>query len=202
MPKISEEAKASKKKHTVEQAVGVFSKKGYTEASMDDIVEATGMSKGGIYNYFKSKEEIFLAIAADRFYKRHDMVRRFPESISSKERLTKYIEWVFNGLFDDNVMINVRFTFEFWSVASRKKEILEIAKERYQLFYDDLAEIIRQGIKKGEFDSKLDIDSMVYIILSSMDGIAFCAGVMGIPVTQGVIKSYLDMVFRKIIGGE
>lgn len=202
MPKISEEAKASKKKHILEQAAGVFSRKGYTEASMDDIVEATGISKGGIYNYFKSKEEIFLAIAADRFNNRRDMVRRLPESLSAGEKLTKYIEWVFNGLFNETVMTNVRFTFEFWSVASRKKEIRETAEARYGLFYADLAEIIGQGIKNGEFDGKLDIDAMVYIILSSMDGIAFCAGVMGIPVTQAVAKNYLDMVFLKLKRGD
>ncbi len=202
MPKISEEARASKKKYILEQAADVFSQKGYTEASIDDIVDAAGISKGGIYNYFNSKEEIFLAIAAERFKTRHELVACFPESSSAKEKLTKYMEWVFRGLLNDNVMTNVRFTFEFWSVASRKKAIRDTAGTRYGMFYEDLAGIIRQGVERGEFQSKLDIDAIVYIILSGLDGIAFTAGVMGIPVSQGVIQNYIDMIFRKMIGGE
>lgn len=46
----------------LDAAVEVFSHKGYHDTRVDDIVEASGTSKGGVYFYFRSKQEIFLAL--------------------------------------------------------------------------------------------------------------------------------------------
>ncbi|HMO40296.1 MAG TPA: TetR/AcrR family transcriptional regulator [Saprospiraceae bacterium] len=47
--------------YIVAQAANLFNQKGYAGTSMDDIVQATGLSKGGVYGNFKSKEDIALA---------------------------------------------------------------------------------------------------------------------------------------------
>lgn len=198
-PKISEQAKKAKKDIIIQEALKLFSQKGYVETSMDDIVVASQISKGGIYNYFKSKEEIFLAIAEDRFNKRHNLIEDFPENASNKEKLVKYIHWTLKGLFDEKTSLNARFTFEFWSVLSRNEETSEKAKERYSLFYNDLAKILRAGIENGEFKNDLDINSIVYILLSSMDGIGFFNSVMGIPITEEIVKNYVDITLNKIL---
>jgi AcrR family transcriptional regulator len=46
----------------LEAAINVFSSKGYHDTRMDDIVEASQSSKGSIYFYFKSKQDIFLGL--------------------------------------------------------------------------------------------------------------------------------------------
>lgn len=43
-------------------ALKCFSQKGYHETTMDDIVAESGLTKGGIYWYFKSKRDIFLSL--------------------------------------------------------------------------------------------------------------------------------------------
>jgi TetR/AcrR family transcriptional regulator, transcriptional repressor for nem operon len=45
----------------IEQATAVFNAKGYAGASMSDIMAATGLNKGGIYNHFESKDALALA---------------------------------------------------------------------------------------------------------------------------------------------
>ena len=52
--------KDSKKDLIADAALACFLSTGYGGTSVDDIVKASGMSKGGIYWHFKSKEEIFL----------------------------------------------------------------------------------------------------------------------------------------------
>ncbi|WML33711.1 TetR/AcrR family transcriptional regulator [Clostridium sp. OS1-26] len=128
-PKISEESKTQKKSYIIGNAMKLFSQKGFVETSMEDIVKATGMSKGGIYNYFKSKEEIFLAIAEDRFNKRHRLIENFEKSTTSTEKVKNYIQWILGGLFDEDTLLNARFTFEFWSVVSRNPETLVATKK-------------------------------------------------------------------------
>ncbi|MDT3426432.1 AcrR family transcriptional regulator [Paenibacillus forsythiae] len=47
----------------LKEAEGLFSRKGYAATSIADISRATGHSKGHIYYHFKSKEELFVALA-------------------------------------------------------------------------------------------------------------------------------------------
>ena len=44
----------------VELAAPVFNRQGYVGASMRDLIDATGLEKGGIYNHFGSKEQLAL----------------------------------------------------------------------------------------------------------------------------------------------
>jgi TetR/AcrR family transcriptional repressor of nem operon len=64
----------------VENAAGLFNTIGYHRTSMSDLMQATGLEKGGIYNHFKSKDE--LAIAAFEY-----AVKVFGKRI--QERVTK-----------------------------------------------------------------------------------------------------------------
>ncbi|MDL1899078.1 helix-turn-helix transcriptional regulator [Anaerolineae bacterium CFX7] len=46
---------AARKAQILDAAAAVFARKGFYQASMDDIVEEAGLSKGALYWYFKSK---------------------------------------------------------------------------------------------------------------------------------------------------
>tara|TARA_R110002096_G_scaffold397929_3_gene593900 strand:- start:1480 stop:2037 length:558 start_codon:yes stop_codon:yes gene_type:complete len=55
----------------LEAAIGLFTKQGYHTTSVSQIAEAAGVSKGLTYNYFKSKDDLLLAIindATDRMF--------------------------------------------------------------------------------------------------------------------------------------
>jgi len=44
----------------LQRAAEVFNRKGYSGASMADIMEATGLEKGGLYRHFESKDDLAL----------------------------------------------------------------------------------------------------------------------------------------------
>src|SRR5580658_6475715 len=46
------------RKKIVEAAAPIFNKRGYKGSSLNDLMEATGLKKGGIYRHFSSKEEL------------------------------------------------------------------------------------------------------------------------------------------------
>ncbi|MFZ1036317.1 MAG: TetR/AcrR family transcriptional regulator [Smithella sp.] len=50
------------KEHIIEESLKLFSVKGYMSTSITDIIDASGTSKGGFYNHFKSKEDLFYEI--------------------------------------------------------------------------------------------------------------------------------------------
>ncbi|NEP19789.1 MAG: TetR/AcrR family transcriptional regulator, partial [Leptolyngbya sp. SIO4C1] len=47
--------------HILRQAAIVFNRQGFAGTSMSDLMQATGLQKGGVYNHFKSKDELALA---------------------------------------------------------------------------------------------------------------------------------------------
>ena len=46
----------------IEQSMQLFSVKGYFNTSIDSIVKAAGLTKGGLYGHFRNKEEIWYAV--------------------------------------------------------------------------------------------------------------------------------------------
>jgi len=50
------------KKKIIHESLKLFSLKGFLSTSMSQILEAAGTSKGGFYNHFKSKEELFFQV--------------------------------------------------------------------------------------------------------------------------------------------
>ena len=64
-PDVSEE----RKDQILNAAEEVFNQKGLDNARMDDIAEETGLSKGTLYLYFKSKDDLIAAIL-DRIFQR------------------------------------------------------------------------------------------------------------------------------------
>jgi AcrR family transcriptional regulator len=62
-PNVSDERRSQ----ILDAAEGVFTRKGFDEARMEDIAGKTGLSKGTLYLYFKSKDDLILAIL-DRIF--------------------------------------------------------------------------------------------------------------------------------------
>jgi AcrR family transcriptional regulator len=70
MPKISDEAKQARREAILEAARRCFADHGYEGATVARLEAGTGLSRGAIFNYFGSKERLFLALAdrdAERF---------------------------------------------------------------------------------------------------------------------------------------
>src|SRR5437868_9797164 len=61
-----ETADSAKRRQIIEGARAVFLTQGFDAASMSDIARKAGVSKGTLYVYFKSKEELFEAITEEQ----------------------------------------------------------------------------------------------------------------------------------------
>src|SRR6185503_20332668 len=62
MPKVTSIYKAELKEKIIQSAIASFAQTGYDRTKMEDIAKRLGLSKGTIYLYFKSKEDLFLGI--------------------------------------------------------------------------------------------------------------------------------------------
>nr|WP_268895606.1 TetR/AcrR family transcriptional regulator [Streptococcus catagoni] len=55
----------------------VFLKKGFSKASMEDIIKETSLSKGGFYHYYKSTDDIMLALFIKGQHYRLDLIDQY-----------------------------------------------------------------------------------------------------------------------------
>ena len=78
----------------VDISAELFAKKGYEQTSIQDILDATGLSKGGLYHHFKSKEEILEAVMQKRVQyvngRFHNIIRNTEET-NAKEKLKRIL---------------------------------------------------------------------------------------------------------------
>lgn len=63
MPKLTDEAKQARREAILGPARRCFAEHGYEGATVARLEEATGLSRGAIFNWYGSKEELFLALA-------------------------------------------------------------------------------------------------------------------------------------------
>ena len=193
MPKISDEQKAKRRQIIVDSAYEVFGQKGYSEASIDDIVRRSGISKGGIYTYFPTKEAILLEIAEQRFRVRNELVKSLQQKKTASEKIEGYICWLLEALNEPQIIKGAKFTFEFWTILTRNPEKAYLAGERYQRFEADLGSLIQSGVETGEFRKDLKVKSAVLHLLSGLDGMGFMGTVMEVPISKEDIQEFVNL---------
>lgn len=206
MPKLSDEVKAKRKTKILDAAFIVFSAQGYTSTTIDHISIESGVSKGGIYTYYASKEEIFLEIATLRFKKRSALFSTIKREhlnqngfINYEVLIRDYLKSVLISLTDPEVLNTAKFSFEFWSIVTRDPALKQLANSRYSDFYSDLTLQIAEGIRAGFFNENINMEAIGYILLSTLDGMMHTHVIMGIPLPNSAIDHYIDAIMSLLL---
>ena len=148
-PDVSEE----RKDQIMNAAEDVFAQKGFDKARMDDIADKTGLSKGTLYLYYKSKDDLIIAIL-DRIFQREFRIFENLDltSVSATEAI-----WNFTETTSKDIKMMMRLlpiTFEFMGLAFRNKLVQKAFKTYFNRYMDILIPIIQKGIDTGEFRSE------------------------------------------------
>ena len=84
--------KERKKKRILDAATGLFIKQGYRKTSIDEVAAASGVAKGTVYLYFKSKTDLLMrAIAVEKRRYFEEIRPVFDPGVSPRERLRRWI---------------------------------------------------------------------------------------------------------------
>lgn len=124
----------------LQSAKELFSKKGYYETKVSDIVEKSGVAQGTFYIYFKSKEEIFLELVKSLH-------------LDLMERLEKYIK-----IEKDCQSLIKDFVKEFLTEVYNNREIAEI-------FFSQLFGL-NQEFKKLYLKKISDIQNLIFRVVN------------------------------------
>jgi len=143
--------KEKKKQRIVNSANGIFARDGYFNAKVEEIAIAADVGKGTIYEYFSSKEELFLIVfnnfkekVLSRFWILLDL------EISAIEKLKRFAQITAEIHFDPE--LNMKILIQFRSECLNRindVEYNEILDEYYEEISALVSGIIGEGIDDG-----------------------------------------------------
>ena len=138
-----------RKNQILNAAEEVFTQKGLDLARMDDIAEETGLSKGTLYLYFKSKDDLIIAIL-DRIFQsafgQLDMSKN--AELSATEAINEFTE---EAIRDYKKMLRLMpIAYEFLALAFRNKLVQKALKQYFEHYINVLTPTIQRGIESGE----------------------------------------------------
>ena len=117
---------------------------------MDDIAEETGLSKGTLYLYFKSKEYLIIAIL-DRIFRGifEQFESRKGGDLSAVEAIWRFSD---EATRDYIRMLHIMpIAYEFLALAFRNTIVQKSLRRYFDIYMDTLIPIIQRGINSGEF---------------------------------------------------
>jgi len=178
-PKVTSQYKIEIREKIVDAAIVTFSKHGYDRTKMDDIAETANLSKGTIYLYFKSKEELFYAISENNIKALKEQLSvlftKSEDLISDSQKF--YVNFRKASEQSDKVFL------ESIAESSRNQRLQEMLYHQRTKVLDIVTEYLKLQIKKGFFRSDIDVDAVAVGLVSLYDGLSI-SKIIGISEAQ------------------
>lgn len=145
-PDVSEE----RRPQIIQAALRLFSRQGYRKTTMPDVAREAGLSVGGIYWYYQSKEALVLAIAGQIFQGDLALLRSLlHQDAPVTERLRAYAAQT--GPQAAELRWLTVTGIQFYAEAQHDEKIRAFIQQYLAQYRTVLAELIAQGVARGEF---------------------------------------------------
>ncbi|MGN0330985.1 MAG: TetR/AcrR family transcriptional regulator [Kineothrix sp.] len=182
-----------KRKLIVEAARGIFAEKGYRSVTMKDIVEACNISRGGLYLYFSSTEEIFLEVMRTEHAKMDDIFAcQERENASPADLLAFFLKEQKRGMLRKrNNLTMAVYEYYFENRLPGRSNPL---KQQFETGVDIIESLIEAGIETGEFYC-VDPRGTARNILYVLEGLRISAQ------TRGIAEETVDRELLYVMQG-
>ncbi len=188
MPRVVPGYKEEAKRRIVSVALDVFAEKGYDQTTMEDIGNRLGVSKGALYLYFKSKEELFETICETR---QRTLRRMLRASLKEGDLLASSLDF-FNAITAQHSEYPIGLTFELISEAARNEKLKTILSEDYDKRLEILANFLQEQRSNGLLNDYVDVSSLAASLSALFNGLII-ALILGKDV-ELVKRTWVDTV--------
>lgn len=146
-------------------ATKLFAKKGFDRTSVQEIVEAAGVTKGAMYHYFDSKDDLLYEIYARVLREQTDQLEKVAVTEAPlRERLTAAASDVVVSTIanlDDNTI----FMQSMHQLSEEKRKAVRAERRKY---HERFRSLIEEGQESGEFRADKPADVVVDFFFGSV----------------------------------
>jgi AcrR family transcriptional regulator len=168
MPKVTSMYKAELKEKIIQAAIESFSQTGFDRTKMEDIAKRLGLSKGTIYLYFKSKEELFTAICE------HNLQSSNKEDAGlfvRKENIASEAEQIYDNI-RRREQGNDRVMLEMVAESARNPKLRKSMYELHAKIHEHVMQNVKRRIEEGFLKEDIDAASLAIALVALYDGLA------------------------------
>lgn len=177
---------SSVRKRILETALELFLEKGYSVVSVREMIETLGISKGGFYHHYPSKEALFLAVVEEALAKWSNSV----SSITANTSLS--VEARLRQLFASPL----ERTGSYYGLLQEGFRELTYVRTRSSGFIRELLrqceDLLLEGQRRGEVREFLDCEAWAFQIAATIEGASLLASLGSV---NGV-KEHLQRCFE------
>jgi AcrR family transcriptional regulator len=166
MPKVVPEYKEEAKRRIIEAAIDVIAERGCENLTFDQVAKKIGVTKGAVYWYFKTKEELITAVLK-RF--RTDFERTTFDSFYNRP-----IEEMMQQIFEKFTLTDTRqraIFFEMFALAVRSSDIRHATRDYYMGLVATFEDAIRREQKQQSIDPDADPHTMALLMVALYSGL-------------------------------
>jgi len=168
------------KDNIVYEAQKLFSLNGFLSTGINDIIEASGTSKGGFYNHFASKEDLFYAVLAEsQSIWRDKVLYAINEIDSPTEKIIKILNNYRDRYLKDHENFPGGCIFITFSVEldDTRPHLMKEVNKGFEGFIAMLTKLLDDAIRQGELPKGLNSDSVAETLFAGMLGASVLYGV-------------------------
>ena len=166
MPRVVPEYKEDAKRRIIDAAMDVIAERGCDQMTVDDVAKKIGVTKGAIYWYFKSKEDLIAAV-----------LKKFQDDIertSFESFYNRPIEEVFSLIFDRFSLVDDRqraIFFEMFALAARNSDVRHATREYYNGLVATFEEAIKKEKKQHFVQTHTDAHKLALLLVALYSGL-------------------------------
>jgi AcrR family transcriptional regulator len=168
-----EREKDVRREEIISAAETVFFKKGLAEATMDEIAEAAELSKGTLYLYYKSKEDLYIAVSLRGADILHDL---FEKAIATGEPSIKRIANLGEAYFEYFDKHRKYFRMQYFQDSPQVHSqvspgILQVCAENDRRIWDLVMDPIKAALEEGLLHRELSPMEIAVMLWSNSNGL-------------------------------
>jgi AcrR family transcriptional regulator len=180
-------------------ALDLFSTRGYATTSVQEIVAAAGVTKGAMYHYFASKDDLLFAIY-DRLLSLQKA--RLEEIVARGTERGDAVEQVLRAVCEDVVSTSIEFLPE-GTVFTRSQHMLmpdrqAEVKRRRREYHEEFEALLRRGMKEGVFRDDVPTAMLIAHFFSDVHYLSQWYSPAG-PLTASQVAGQLTELFLRSI---
>ncbi|GAA3737100.1 TetR/AcrR family transcriptional regulator [Salinactinospora qingdaonensis] len=168
MPRVTDEYLAARREHILAAAAVRFSRDGFHQTSMQDVIEEADLSPGAVYRYFRSKDDIIMAISLQATEAVQTVVREALETHRPLPDLMAELPSAFEEL--DHAEARMRLAVQAWGEALRNPKLAEAMREGIEGVQAALRDRVTMGQREGEITTDVSPDEAAHALLSLIQG--------------------------------
>lgn len=157
------------KQRILEAASKMFVEKGFAKTSMTDIVKASGVSKGGIYWHFNSKDSIIGAIFEQVFQEQKAFIELVSQYEDTAIKRLRHLGKLIKDSYAEVHQANSPSALDLYTLASRQPHLMQQITSYFTEYQGLLARLIEDGMHSGEFN-EVNAEQAAFILMSTIEG--------------------------------